>query len=90
MNQLNVTSDQLPIVESGIILKKKILTIKTKNYLKRIRMFENKHKMRSKTFLKLFNTGKLGDDEDWFDWLFVFEAYNKSINQEKIIKGLSL
>ncbi len=24
--------------------------------------------------------GKLGDDEKWFEWLFVYETYNKIIN----------
>ena len=46
--------------------------------------------MKSETFLNKFNTGKLGDDEEWFDWLFVYEAYNRIIEQKKIIDGLSL
>jgi len=33
---------------------------------------------------------KLGDDEEWFDWLFVYEAYHKIYEQKKIIDGLSL
>jgi len=28
--------------------------------------------------LKKFNTGKLGDDAEWFDWLFVYGAYMPS------------
>jgi hypothetical protein len=46
--------------------------------------------MKSAEFSKAFAAGKLGDDAEWFDWLFVYEAYNKIIEQEKIIKGLSL
>jgi hypothetical protein len=33
---------------------------------------------------------KLDDDEEWFDWFFVYEAYNKIIEQQRIIDGLFL
>jgi len=46
--------------------------------------------MKSDHFIKAFNAGKLGDDEEWFDWLFLYEAYNKVTEQEKIIEGFSL
>jgi len=36
--------------------------LKTENYTDRLRKFE---------------AGSLGDDEDWFDWLFVWEAWKK-------------
>ncbi|MDL1966956.1 MAG: hypothetical protein LWW97_00060 [Deltaproteobacteria bacterium] len=59
-----------------------------KNLLKRLKGFEVKHKMKSVEFSKEFAAGKLGDVAEWFDWLFVYEAYNKIIQQKKIIKGL--
>jgi len=66
------------------------LSVKADNYLKRLKSFEKTHKMKSVAFSKAFYAGKLGDDAKWFDWLFVYEAYNKIIKQKKIIKGLSL
>ena len=46
--------------------------------------------MKSAQFYEKYRTGKLGDDAEWFDWLFVYEAYNKIIKQKQIIEGLSL
>ena len=90
MQQIEITVEALPIVKSSIVLKEKLLTVKAENYLKRLKGFERKHKMKSVEFSKAFNAGKLGDDAEWFDWLFVYEAYSKIIRQKKIIEGLSL
>jgi len=90
MEQIRIKDEELQILKSGIVFKKKLLSVKAGNYLKRLKAFENKHKMKSETFLNKFNTGKLGDDEEWFDWLFVYEAYNRITEQKKIIDGMSL
>ena len=90
MQQIEITGEALPIVKSSIVLKEKLLSVKAANYLKRLKGFERKHKMKSVEFSKEFAAGKLGDDAEWFDWLFVYEAYNKIIQQKKIIKGLFL
>jgi hypothetical protein len=90
MEQIKITDEALPILKSGIALKEKLLTVKAEGYLKRLKIFEKKHKMKSAEFFKAFKAGKLGDDAAWFDWIFVYEAYNKTIKQKKIIEGLSL
>jgi hypothetical protein len=90
MEQIEITDEALPILKSGIALKAKLLSVKAESYLKRLKSFEKKHKMKSAEFFKAFTAGKLGDDAEWFDWIFVYEAYNKIIDQEKIIQGLSL
>ena len=90
MQQIEITGEALPIVKSGIVLKEKLLSVKAANYLKRLKGFERKYKMKSAEFSKEFAAGKLGDDAEWFDWLFAYEAYNKIIKQKKIINGLSL
>ncbi len=90
MEQIEITEDELQILKTGIGLKKKLLSVKSENYLKRLKTFEKKHKMKSDEFLKEFNAGNLGDDAQWFDWLFVYDAYNKIVKQKNIIEGLSL
>jgi hypothetical protein len=90
MQQIEITGEALPIVKSSIVLKEKLLSVKAASYLKRLKGFEKKHKMKSAEFSKEFAAGKLGDDAEWFDWLFVYEVYNKIIKQKKIIKGLFL
>ena len=90
MEQLKITEEALPILRSGIALKKKLLAIKTEDYLRRLRSFEKKHKMKSKDFFEEFTAGKLGDDAEWFDWIFVYEAYKKIMRKKQIMEGLIL
>ncbi len=52
--------------------------------------FENKYHMNSHDFYENFQGGKLGDDADWFDWVYLIEAYNKLVEQRDIIKRLNL
>ncbi|RLB88442.1 MAG: hypothetical protein DRH26_13570 [Deltaproteobacteria bacterium] len=63
------------------------MSVKAESYLKRLKGFEKKHKMKSKEFYKAFTAGKFGDDAEWFDRLFVYEAYSKISRQKKIIEG---
>jgi hypothetical protein len=90
MQKITITNEALPLLRSGVALKERILSAKAENYLVRLKKLEKKHKMKSKDFLQKFKSGKLGDDEEWFDWIFVYEAYSKIKEQKKIIKGLSL
>ncbi len=90
MEQIEITDEALPILKSGMALKEKLLNVKADSYLKRLKNFEKKHKMKSSEFFKAFTAGKLGDDAEWFDWIFLYEAYNKIIKQKRIIEGLSL
>ena len=90
MQRIEITGEALPIVKSSIVLKKKLLSVKAASYLKRLKSFERKHKMKSTEFSKEFAAGKFGAAAEYFDWLFVYEAYNKIIKQTKIIKGLFL
>ena len=49
---LRIKNEALPILKSGIVFKKKLLSVKAKNYLKRLKAFEKKHKMKSKEFIR--------------------------------------
>jgi len=90
MERIEITDEALPILKSGIALKEKLLTVKADSYLSRLQEFEKKHKMKNTEFFKAFTAGKLGDNADWFDWIFVYEAYSKVIEQKRIIERLSL
>ena len=90
MEQIEIRDEALPILKSSIALKQKLLKSKSESYRKRLKTFEKKHKMKSGHFIKAFNAGKLGDDEEWFDWIFLCKAYNRVTEQEKIIEGFSL
>ena len=44
MEQIEITDEALPILKSGIALKKKLLTSKANGYLNRLKTFEKKLK----------------------------------------------
>lgn len=46
-------------------------------YKKAIKAFERKYHIASRTFLKRFDAGRMGDDADFFDWY----AYAKLLDQ---------
>ena len=90
MQQIEIREDALPILKAGITLQKKLTDIKIENYSDRLRIYEKKYNMKSEIFIREFEAGNLGDDADWFDWLFVFEAWKKAIEKKKIIESLPL
>ncbi|MEI6126348.1 MAG: hypothetical protein WCQ99_07305 [Pseudomonadota bacterium] len=90
MQKILLKDEALPLIKSGMAIKEKILATKAESYLNRLKAFEKKHKMKSREFMLKFKSGKLGDASEWFDWLFVYEAYQKIIEQKKILKNLAL
>ena len=81
MQTLTMADDALDIVKSSMNLKRRILKSNYDGYKNRLRAFEAKYRMSSKQFIKKYNSGQLGDDQKWFDWLFVYEAFSE-INRE--------
>ncbi len=90
MQQLKIKDDAFLILRAGLNLQRKLNDIKTEKYFQRLIKFEQKYNMKSDTFIRDFEFGKLGDDADWFDWLFVWKAWNKSVEKSQIIESLSL
>lgn len=68
----------LEALSSAIKRELKILKAKMEGFEKEMHKFESKHKLSSKEFYKKFESGKLGDDEDYFTWWAAIHA-QKSI-----------
>ncbi len=66
-------SDAL-IVKESLELDRNIMKLSLLENRKKLKDFEKKHKMTTKAFLQKFNSGTLGDDGEWFDWLFASKA----------------
>ena len=90
MQQIEISEEALPILKSSITFQKRLLAVKIENYFQRLQNFEKKYNMKSKTFFKDFEAGELGDSPEWYDWLFVYEAYNKTIKKKQILERFSL
>ena len=54
-----------------------------------IKAFENKFKMGSDDFLKKFEGGKLGDNEEYFEWFSAIKAKERWQRKLHSLKSLS-
>jgi hypothetical protein len=44
--------------------------------------------MKSKIFVKKFESGMLGDDAYWFEWLFIYTAMQKTKDKLNLLKTI--
>jgi len=51
-------------------------------YQKALHEFENRYNLSTKTFLKKFAAGQLGDEEDYFDW-YAFAQLRDQLRKTK-------
>lgn len=54
----------------------------------RCRIFENKYSLSSDEFYKLFQEGKMGDEEDFFEWKALIEGIKEWAQTKENLKGL--
>lgn len=73
-------------VEREIQLGKFLLA----RYAEKLSKLEKKYKMKSEDFIKKFESGKLGDKEEYFEWYAIFMAkkhWEEKLNElEKTIR----
>jgi len=55
-----------------------------------LKHFEDKHKMSSKEFKEKFDKGELGDDAEWFDWLFTIKVVSHLRERLSALEGVKL
>jgi len=46
--------------------------------------------MISQEFAAKFEGGELGDDAEWFEWQYIFDAYNETNRQLELLKSIHL
>lgn len=78
------------IINEGLNLKKIALTHSLNNYQSELKSFEKKYKMKSETFAKKFEMGILGDEAQWFEWLFIYKAMQKTKEKLNLLKTITL
>ena len=90
MSEAKIETRFLPLIKSGLQLREKTLESSLQNYSDELKALEKKHKLSAAKFIKKFNKGKLGDKEEWFDWLFAFKAVENAKEKLKLLKRLHL
>ncbi len=90
MRTLEIQNEAIPILKSGLSFEKKLLKYNYKKFAHQLKSFEKKFDMSTDDFLKAFNSGALGDEKNWFDWLFAFKAQSHVKNKLDIINTIEV
>ncbi len=73
---------------STIEREEKICDLAQQELKNRCRIFENKYNLSSDEFYKLFQEGKMGDEEDFFEWKALIEGMKEWACIKKNLEGL--
>ena len=90
MATIKIQKEAMAIVKSGLAIEENILKISLDEYKKDLETFERRHKMSSEEFIQKFESGDLGDDAEWFDFLFAYRAYEHVRKKLKLIEEMPI
>ena len=85
MATIKIQKEAIPIVKSGLAIEENILKLSLDEYKKDLETFERRYKMPREVFIQKFESGDLGDDAEWFDFLFAYRAYEHVKKKLKLI-----
>ncbi|MBS3908598.1 MAG: hypothetical protein KGZ93_03045 [Actinobacteria bacterium] len=87
---MQIRKEEIPIIKSGLEMKKKTLNFKLKQYKERLKRFEEKYNMSTREFLKKYNAGELGDEAYLLEWEYLADAANLTKQELKEVEKISL
>ena len=88
MATIKIQKEAIPIIKSGLAIEENLLKISLYEYKKDLETFEKKYKMSREEFIQKFDSGDLGDDAEWFDFLFAYRAYEHVRKKLKLLEGI--
>ncbi|MBI2470022.1 MAG: hypothetical protein HYV59_02090 [Planctomycetes bacterium] len=83
-----ITMTTQGILVSTIEREGKICDLAQQELRNRCRIFENKYNLSSDEFYKLFQEGRMGDEEDFFEWKALIEGIQEWAHTKESLKGL--
>ena len=83
-----IEKEKALIIKESLELEKSIIKLSIKEYAREIKRLEKKHHMKTEKFIEKFNSGKLGDKGEWFDWLFIHKAYLHTKDRLNVIASI--
>jgi hypothetical protein len=87
---IKIQKEAIPIIKSGLAIEENILKISLGEYKKDLETFETRYKMSREEFIQKFESGDLGDDAEWFDFLFAYRAYEHVRKKLKLVEEILL
>ncbi|MFQ6121431.1 MAG: hypothetical protein ACE5KE_16275 [Methanosarcinales archaeon] len=52
-----------------------------------LQKFEKKYNMNSREFIKKFESGELGDEEDFFEWFALYDMHKRIKSRLDLLRG---
>ena len=89
-NGLKLTEETKSLIKSSLNKEENLLNLGLSKWRSRLKKFEKENKISTEAFVKKFNSGQLGDDEKWFEWVFAYKAYNHIKEKLNLMKGIAL
>jgi hypothetical protein len=90
VSTFTLQKEAIPLVRSGLAMKKAALEFSLRRYGERLKSFERRYGMDSQTFATRFSKGELGDKADWFEWEYTLDAYRETLRQLRILEQIRL
>ncbi len=90
MQTIIVADEVAPLLKQGLDLERRMLEFSSHRYRRELEGFEKQHAMPTEEFVSRFNAGILGDDAEWFDWLFAYKAFRQVEEKLHAIEDISL
>lgn len=90
IKKISIEKEAILLIKFGLNLEGEILKFGLNEYKRELKYLEKKNKLSTKEFLKRFNSGELGDDEEWFDWLFAHKAYQHLKGKIQVYESIKI
>ena len=78
------------VIRSALALDERITKHKKNRYVNICSAFENQYGMNSDIFMEKFETGKLDDRDDFFDWYAAKKGLDNWSKKLQILSGISI
>ena len=89
-NGLKLTEETKSLIKSSLNKEENLLNMGLSKWENKLKEFEKTNKFSTETFVKKFNSGQLGDDKKWFEWVFAYKAYNHIKEKLNLMKSIAL
>ena len=89
-NGLELTEETKSLIKSSLNKEENLLNLGLSKWKSKLKEFEKENKISTETFVKKFDSGQLGDDTKWFEWVFAYKAYNHIKEKLNLMKGIAL
>jgi hypothetical protein len=88
MATLRIQKEAVPIIKSDLAIEENLLKMSLDEYGKDLAILEKKYKISRKDFIQKFESGELGDDAEWFEFLFAYRAFEHVKKKLKLIEEI--